>query len=149
MDADTLLEIDDLRVSFRTLEGSVRGVDGVSLAIRSGETLGLVGESGCGKSVTAHSILRLLPKRSARIDGGMVAISSASGKRMWIAGRTLGGDSSSIDASARVEPGAATAPAIRRRISRVASASKNSPCLARGRARRIAAASRSDASLSS
>jgi oligopeptide/dipeptide ABC transporter ATP-binding protein len=72
LDADTLLEIDDLRVSFRTLEGSVRGVDGVSLAIRSGETLGLVGESGCGKSVTAHSILRLLPKRSARIDGGRI-----------------------------------------------------------------------------
>ena len=72
MDADTLLEIEDLRVSFRTLEGSVRGVDGVSLTIRSGETLGLVGESGCGKSVTAHSILRLLPKRTAKIESGRI-----------------------------------------------------------------------------
>jgi peptide/nickel transport system ATP-binding protein len=80
LDADTLLEIDDLRVSFRTLEGSVRGVDGVSLAIRNGETLGLVGESGCGKSVTAHSILRLLPKRSARIDGGRINFRRRSGE---------------------------------------------------------------------
>jgi peptide/nickel transport system ATP-binding protein len=80
LDADTLLEIEDLRVSFRTLEGSVRGVDGVSLAIRNGETLGLVGESGCGKSVTAHSILRLLPKRSARIDGGRISFRRRDGE---------------------------------------------------------------------
>jgi peptide/nickel transport system ATP-binding protein len=72
MQTNNILEIDNLRVSFRTLEGSVRAVDGVSLTIKRGETLGLVGESGCGKSVTAHSILRLLPKRTSKIDGGRI-----------------------------------------------------------------------------
>jgi oligopeptide/dipeptide ABC transporter ATP-binding protein len=79
VDTETLLEIDNLRVSFRTLEGSVRGVDGVTLDIRKGETLGLVGESGCGKSVTAHSILRLLPRRSATIDGGRITFRRRNG----------------------------------------------------------------------
>jgi peptide/nickel transport system ATP-binding protein len=50
----------------------VRAVDGVSLSIEPGETVGLVGESGCGKSVTAHSILRLLPPRTGRITGGAI-----------------------------------------------------------------------------
>jgi ABC-type dipeptide/oligopeptide/nickel transport system ATPase component len=72
MHADDILEIEDLGVSFRTLDGVVRAVDGVSFTIRRGETLGLVGESGCGKSVTAHSILRLLPKKTGRIDGGHI-----------------------------------------------------------------------------
>jgi peptide/nickel transport system ATP-binding protein len=72
MHSDDILEIEGLRVGFRTLEGSVRAIDGVSLSIRRGETLGLVGESGCGKSVTAHSILRLLPKRTSKIDGGQI-----------------------------------------------------------------------------
>jgi len=56
-----LLEVRDLRVSFATPAGAVRAVAGVNFDLRAGETLGLVGESGCGKTVTALSILRLLP----------------------------------------------------------------------------------------
>ncbi|MGD8290008.1 MAG: ABC transporter ATP-binding protein, partial [Gemmatimonadota bacterium] len=72
MSHDALLEIEDLRVGFETEEGLVHAVDGVSLVIREGETLGLVGESGCGKSVTASSILRLVPDPPGRILGGSI-----------------------------------------------------------------------------
>ena len=65
-----LLEIDDLRVEFRLREGTVRAVDGVSFDLREGETLGVVGESGCGKSVTALSILRLVPEPPGIVAGG-------------------------------------------------------------------------------
>ena len=67
-----LLQIDNLKTYFNTLDGVVRAVDGVSLKIEPGRTLGLVGESGCGKSVTAASILRLLPKRSSQIVDGEI-----------------------------------------------------------------------------
>jgi oligopeptide/dipeptide ABC transporter ATP-binding protein len=67
-----LLEIENLQVGFDTEAGLLRAVDGVSLQIRSGQTLGLVGESGCGKSVTASSILRLVPSPPGRILGGSV-----------------------------------------------------------------------------
>ena len=66
----TLLEIDDLHVEFHLREGSLRAVDGVSFDLREGETLGVVGESGCGKSVTALSILRLVPQPPGVIAGG-------------------------------------------------------------------------------
>ena len=58
-----LLEVRDLRTHFFTREGVVQAVDGVSLAVDRGQTLGLVGESGCGKSVTALSIMGLIPSR--------------------------------------------------------------------------------------
>jgi len=64
-----LVKIDNLKTYFRTIDGIVRAVDGVSFDIQRGEALGLVGESGCGKSVTAFSILRLLPKTSQIVDG--------------------------------------------------------------------------------
>ena len=60
-----LLEIDNLKTYFHTLDGTVRAVDGVSLTIMPGQTVGLVGESGCGKSVTASSVMLLLPKKTS------------------------------------------------------------------------------------
>ncbi len=67
-----ILEIDDLRTHFFTQAGVVRAVDGVSYAVRAGETLGVVGESGCGKSVTALSVLRLVASPPGRIVGGTI-----------------------------------------------------------------------------
>ena len=64
--------IQDLQTHFFTGEGVVRAVDGVTLSVRPGETLGLVGESGCGKTVTALSILRLVPDPPGRIVGGTI-----------------------------------------------------------------------------
>jgi oligopeptide/dipeptide ABC transporter ATP-binding protein len=69
---DALLEVEDLQVSFTTDRGVVRAVDGVSFTVRRGETLGLVGESGCGKSVTCLALLRLLPKTTARVTRGRI-----------------------------------------------------------------------------
>ena len=67
-----LLEVEDLRTHFFTREGTVRAVDGVSFAVEKGKTLGIVGESGCGKSVTALSIMGLIPKPPAKIVSGSV-----------------------------------------------------------------------------
>ena len=67
-----LLEINDLIVTFTTDDGVLRAVDKVSLSIGTGQTLGLVGESGCGKSVTALSILRLLPQPAGNFAGGSI-----------------------------------------------------------------------------
>jgi peptide/nickel transport system ATP-binding protein len=69
---DVILSVRDLRTQFFTREGVVRAVDGVSFEVRRGETLCIVGESGCGKSVSALSILRLIPKGVGRIVGGTV-----------------------------------------------------------------------------
>ncbi|HEX9442484.1 MAG TPA: ABC transporter ATP-binding protein [Candidatus Binatia bacterium] len=68
----TLIQVKDLHTSFFTPEGEVKAVDGVSYEIGEGETLGLVGESGCGKSVTALSIMRLVPSPPGRIVGGEI-----------------------------------------------------------------------------
>ena len=67
-----LLEVKDLRTHFFTREGAVRAVDGISFSVDKGGTLGIVGESGCGKSVTALSIMGLLPRPPARIVEGSV-----------------------------------------------------------------------------
>jgi peptide/nickel transport system ATP-binding protein len=86
MDKNVLLEIKDLRVSFPLDEGTVRAVEGVDLTIRRGEVLGVVGESGCGKSVTAHSVLRINPPPGF-IDAGQILFhppgqSGANGKKV-------------------------------------------------------------------
>ncbi|HLB25794.1 MAG TPA: ABC transporter ATP-binding protein [Nitrospirota bacterium] len=67
-----LLSIKDLRTQFRTREGSFLAVDGISFDVFPGEILGLVGESGCGKSVTALSILRILPDPPGKVAGGEI-----------------------------------------------------------------------------
>ncbi len=77
--SNRLLEVEDLRTHFFTSEGVIKAVDGVSLHIDEGETLGLVGESGCGKSVSALSLMRLVPDPPGRIVGGSV----------WFEGRDL------------------------------------------------------------
>jgi oligopeptide/dipeptide ABC transporter ATP-binding protein len=70
--ARTILDIDNLQTHFFTAAGVVRAVDGVSYSVKSGETLGVVGESGCGKSVTALSVLRLVANPPGRIVGGAI-----------------------------------------------------------------------------
>ncbi|MBM4042942.1 MAG: ABC transporter ATP-binding protein, partial [Planctomycetes bacterium] len=67
-----LLEVEGLRTWFRTGGQPLRAVDGVSFAIQRGETLGLVGESGCGKSLTGLSIMQLVPKPTGYIAGGAI-----------------------------------------------------------------------------
>jgi oligopeptide/dipeptide ABC transporter ATP-binding protein len=70
-----LLQIEDLQTHFLTEAGVVRAVDGVHLSVHKGETLGIVGESGCGKSVTALSILRLIPDPPGKIVAGRIMLS--------------------------------------------------------------------------
>lgn len=69
---NTLLKITDLKTYFYTYEGVVKAVNGVNLEIKKGQTLGLVGESGCGKSVTALSIMRLIPDPPGKIVEGKI-----------------------------------------------------------------------------
>ena len=68
-----LLEVENLQTHFRTPDGINRAVDGVSFQVDEGETLAIVGESGCGKSVTAMSILRLIPEPPGKIAGAIVS----------------------------------------------------------------------------
>ncbi|HHV26486.1 ABC transporter ATP-binding protein [Anaerosalibacter bizertensis] len=69
---DKLLEVKDLKTYFYTDDGIVKAVDGVNFSVESGKTIGIVGESGCGKSVTAMSILRLIPDPPGKIVNGEV-----------------------------------------------------------------------------
>ncbi|MGH7315417.1 MAG: ABC transporter ATP-binding protein, partial [Candidatus Rokuibacteriota bacterium] len=71
--AERLLDVKNLKTYFFTDEGVVRAVDGVDLYIEKGETLGIVGESGCGKSVTALSIMKLIPQPPGRIVEGEIS----------------------------------------------------------------------------
>src|SRR4051794_16216633 len=69
-----VLDVQDLRTYLFTRRGVVRAVDGVSFQLRRGETLGIVGESGCGKTMTALSLLRLIPQPAARTVSGKVLL---------------------------------------------------------------------------
>jgi peptide/nickel transport system ATP-binding protein len=84
---EKLLEVDDLITAFETDRGLVRAVDHVGFSVEKGKTLGIVGESGCGKSVTAMSLIRLLPQPAGRILQGTVKfkgedLTQATAKRM-------------------------------------------------------------------
>jgi oligopeptide/dipeptide ABC transporter ATP-binding protein len=72
MGKESLLDIEDLRIEFDTFEGISHVLDGVSFTLERGKTMGLVGETGCGKSITAKTILRLLPVPPARIVSGKI-----------------------------------------------------------------------------
>lgn len=72
MNSDIILEVNNLTTSFKTEAGKINAVDNVSFELKKGKTLGLVGESGCGKSVTALSIMRLLPKPTGNIESGEI-----------------------------------------------------------------------------
>ncbi|NLX22625.1 MAG: ABC transporter ATP-binding protein [Phycisphaerae bacterium] len=90
---DNLIEVRDLQTHFHTEDGVARAVDGVSWSLPRGKTLALVGESGCGKSVTALSIMRLIPNPPGRIVGGKILfggldLAAASEKQM----RTIRGN---------------------------------------------------------
>ena len=80
-DPDILLDVRDLRTHFHVMDGVVKAVDGVTFQLRRGQTLGVVGESGCGKSVTAMTIMRLLDMPPARIPSGEI----------WFGGQDLVG----------------------------------------------------------
>ena len=70
--SENLIEVKELVTQFSGKNGTVTAVDGVSFHIRKGEVLGIVGESGCGKSVTSMSILRLIPAHSGKIASGEI-----------------------------------------------------------------------------
>ena len=81
-----LLTVRDLKTHLHTRRGTVKAVDGVSFSVRSGRSLGIVGETGSGKSMTAYSIMRLLPARTARIVSGAIRYATADGEVVDIAG---------------------------------------------------------------
>ena len=73
MQNDNLLEIKDLHVNFNTEDGLVKAVNGVSLSLKAGETLGIVGESGCGKSVTSLAVMGLIPSPPGKVEKGSIS----------------------------------------------------------------------------
>jgi peptide/nickel transport system ATP-binding protein len=74
MSSDPILRVENLCVEFKTRAGTARVLDGVDLTLAQGETLGIVGESGCGKSMTALSIMRLVPTPPGRIVAGSISL---------------------------------------------------------------------------
>ena len=73
LDADELIRINQLKVSFPLDEGTVQALDGIDMSIKKGKVIGVVGESGCGKSITARSILRIIPS-PGKIDEGEILL---------------------------------------------------------------------------
>ena len=69
-----ILDVKDLKTTFHTRNGVVRAVDGVSFTVERGQTLGIVGESGCGKSVSCYSLMGLIPQPPGRIEGGQAIL---------------------------------------------------------------------------
>lgn len=76
------MQVRDLAVLFDAMQGSVPAVNGVTFDVHAGKTLGIVGESGCGKSVTAQTIMRLLPNPPARIMKGEICSGVATAKSL-------------------------------------------------------------------
>ncbi|SMF72502.1 ABC transporter ATP-binding protein [Pseudobacteriovorax antillogorgiicola] len=72
MESAALLQVNQLQTSFKTEDGRIRALDGVSFQVEKGKTLAVVGESGCGKSVTAMSIMGLVQEANGKIDGGQI-----------------------------------------------------------------------------
>ena len=104
---EVVLRVDDLATYFYTYDGVVKALDGVTLELRKGETLGLVGETGCGKSVTAFSVTRLIPDPPGRIVHGTVTFRGAN--LLW-----------GLDGEARFRPVRGTPRVrIRRRFRRI------------------------------
>ena len=89
---DEFLNVEDLKTYFFMEQGIIRAVDGVSFSLRRGETLGIVGESGCGKSVTARSIMRLLPHPVGRIVEGQITYETEDGQEVDIVSLDPQGD---------------------------------------------------------
>lgn len=91
-----LLEVTDLRVSFYTYAGKVHAVRGVSFWLDRGETLAIVGESGCGKTVTASSVMKLIPSPPGKIEGGSIVFdgreitSLSEGEMQHVRGKEIG-----------------------------------------------------------
>ncbi len=72
MSQEKMVEIQNLYVNFYTQSGVVKAIDGVNLILYKGETFGLVGETGCGKSVTANSVMKLIPQPPGKIEKGRI-----------------------------------------------------------------------------
>ena len=84
MNAENILEVRDLQTTFKLYEGMLRAVNHVDLTVRKGKTLGIIGESGCGKSVTAHSILNTV-QTPGKVEGGTVMYRTREGKEVDLA----------------------------------------------------------------
>lgn len=84
MNAENILEVRDLQTTFRLYEGALKAVNHVDLTLRTGKTLGIIGESGCGKSVTAHSILNTV-QSPGKVEGGTVMYRTRSGREVDLA----------------------------------------------------------------
>ena len=84
MNAENILEVKDLQTTFKLYEGMLRAVNHVDLTLRTGKTLGIIGESGCGKSVTAHSILNTV-QLPGKVEGGTVMYRTRSGQEVNLA----------------------------------------------------------------